>query len=156
MNSNEKAYYNKWIEQVKENKKLKEELEKYKKIYEKNGDFQKQYLEYKNYYEPLINAYNELYYFVIDLRNILNELILVYENKLLLNKTFTNVNIQAEEKTEIINNSRIYLSKIKELNFPKIFHRHKKKSNNFKKDQIIPIKKDFELKHFVIKKKTNI
>lgn len=152
MNSNEKAYYDKWIAQVKENKKLKEELEKYKKIYEKNGDFQKQYLKYKYYYEPLENAYNELYYFLIDLNNSIKELISLYENKLLLNSAFSKVKILEEEKTELINQTKIYLSKIKNLKLPKLFHKHKNTLDK-KNKELIPIKKEFELKHFVIKKK---
>lgn len=158
MTNLEKEYFNKWMEQVHKNKTLKLELEKYKKLYEKNGDFQKQHFEYKKYFEPLIQAYNELFYYTSNIQTVFEDLILLYKSNLLLNPLFTDIKIPENKKTEIINETRIYLNKYKNEKIPKqyLIERPPKEGVfSKKKKRLIPIKKEFELKHFVVKKHKN-
>lgn len=154
----EKEYFNKWMEQVRENKELKIELEKYKKLYEKNGDFQKQHFEYKKYFEPLIKAYNELFCYTSNLQTIFEDLILLYKSNLLLNPLFTDIKMPENKKTEIINETRAYLHQYKNEKIPKRYlveRPSQEEGFNNKKQKLIPIKKEFELKHFVVKKNKN-
>ncbi len=151
----EKEYYRRWVEQVAENKKLKLELEKYKKIYESNGDFHKKFLLYRDSYEPLKHkyenlndCYNKLYKYVEEILNIFN-------SHILLNENIPNIKIQENTKTEIINATRICLFKILKINKLEFYHFKTMRLNKNKKakNEIIPVKKEFEKKNFVIKKK---
>lgn len=155
MNELEKAYYEKWIEQVQENKKLQNELEKYKKLYEKNGDFQKQHFEYKKYFESLIKAYKELFYYTSNIQTVFENLILLYKSNLLLNPLFTDIKITENKKTEIINKTRAYLHNYKSEKMPEQYLIERPPQEGVfskKKGNLIPTKKEFELKHFVVKK----
>lgn len=154
----EKEYFNKWMEQVRENRQLQSELEKYKKLYEKNGDFQKQHFEYKKYFEPLIKAYNELFCYTSNLQTLFENLILLYKSNLLLNPLFTDIKIPESKKTEIINETRAYLNKYKNEKIPKKYLAERPPQEGVfsrKENRLIPIKKEFELKHFVVKKNKN-
>lgn len=152
----EKEYYQRWLNAEKENKNLKLELEKYKKIYERNGDFQKQFLRYKNYFVPLENAYTRLYEYSLKLQNIFEDLISLYKSKLLLNPIFSDIKIRDNEMVELINETRVFLRKFQNITLPEryISQGSPEQSLNVKKGkpQIIPTKKEFELKKFVVKK----
>ncbi len=154
----EKEYFNKWINQVRENKELKSELEKYKRLYNKNGDFQKQYLTYKKYFEPLVKAYKEIYNYSIELQIVFEKLIELYKTRLLLNSSFTKVKIEKNELIELLNETKSLLRKYQDISIPDRFN---VQQENFsikgkKKEQLIPIKKNFELKNFVVKKNKTV
>lgn len=155
----EKEYYQRWLSVVKENKSLKLELEKYKKIYKRNGDFQKQFLIYKNYFVPLENAYKQIYEYSLQLQNIFDDLISLYKSKLLLNPIFSDIKIRDNEKNELINETRAYLRKFQDIPLPKQYISQGRPETKLKikngKSQIIPIKKNFELKKFIVKKNKN-
>lgn len=149
MNSNEKAYYDKLMEKVNEIRELKIELEKHQNLDERIKDFEWKYFKYKKYFNPLAREYNKVYSYSLILNEYLQKLYNLYEQNLLLNPNF-NVKLSDDDKNKIIKELQTILLEFGKLKMPKEYDIIRETDLNPK--SIKTTKKEFELKHFVIKK----
>jgi Zn-dependent M32 family carboxypeptidase len=145
----EKQYYEKWKEQVLENRKLKQELEKHQKIDERLKDLKWQTVKYKKYFEPLAAEYKEVYDFSQLLVSYMEKLVSLYNNYVLLNPNF-NVRLSEGDKNKIIKELQLILLEFLKLKIPKEYEIIRDLQINPK----IPktTRKEFERKNFIIKK----
>lgn len=149
MNKLEKAYFDKWKKEVSTNRKLNQELEKYKGKEDYLKQMEWKYFKYKKFFEPLACEYKKAYQYLENLNNKFEQLVQLYNKFILLNPNF-HVKLSEEDKNKIITEVQLIL-----LDFIKL-----KKPNEYEiiRDLIIDAKtpktskKKFERKHFVVKK----
>lgn len=150
MDRMEKAYYDKWLEQVKLNKELKLKIEKYEKIFNEDKLFKNQYLRYKRCFQPLANKYSELYSWGKEINDKFIELVNIFNEYILLNQNF-NVKLSESDKSIIIKKScLVILQYLKMQKLPKEYALEWVQDLNSK--TIKTSKKEFERKNFIIKK----
>lgn len=149
MNKLEKAYFEKWKEEVNTNRKLNQELEKYKKKENYLKQMEWKYFKYEKFFEPLACEYKKAYQYLENLNNKFEQLVQLYNKFILLNPTF-HVKLNKEDKNKIITEVQLIL-----LDFIKL-----KKPNEYEIIRDLTIdaktpktsKKEFERKNFVVKK----
>lgn len=151
MNEMEKAYYDKWLEQVKLNKELKFKIEKYEKIIEEDKLFKPQYIKYQRCFQPLANKYQELYLWSKEINNKFTELVNLFNKYILLNQNLS-VKLSENDKSTILKEcSLIILQYLKMTKIPKEYDLEWVQDLNPK--TIKTTKKEFERKNFIVKKK---
>ncbi len=145
----EKQYYEKWMEQVRQNRKLKQKLEKYQKIDERIKDIEWQTVKYKKFYHPLAREYKRLYDFTQILVNYFEKLVKLYNSLILLNPNI-NVKLRDEDKNKVIKELQLILLEFIKLKIPSEY--------DVMEDIETPpkifktVKKEFERKNFIVKK----
>lgn len=109
MTNLEKAYYDKWLEQVKLNKELKLKIEKYETVIEEDRLFKVQYNKYKRCFSPLANNYKKLYSWSSELNYKFLDLITLFNKYILLNPNF-NIKLSYENQVEIIKETSLIIA----------------------------------------------
>lgn len=109
------AYYEKLLEQVRINRELNNELEKYKKLY----SISKEYMRYKKNFNEFKKEYENLFFSFKNYYEQTSKIVDEFEKRILLNPNFSNIKLSLEEKTNLINLLRPILIKLKSIKLPK-------------------------------------
>ena len=145
----EKQYYKRWMEAEGKLHETKLELEKYKKAYEKNGDFQKQFLKYKKYFKPLCEKYEELFERNSHLESMFEGLVELYSKNVLLNPLLT-VKVSKETQKQILDQVGLLLREYVKLE--KITKYDILKEEEIDPTVVRPNKRNTSKRNFVVKK----
>lgn len=108
MNELEKAYFDKWKKEVSTNRKLNQELEKYKEKEDYLKQMEWKHFKYKKFFEPLACEYKKAYQYLENLNNKFEQLVQLYNKFILLNPNF-HVKLSEEDKNKIITEVQLIL-----------------------------------------------
>lgn len=150
MNELEQAYFNKWKEQVNENRKLKQKLEKFQKREDLLKEMEWKYFKYKKFFEPLAREYKKAYKYLTILDDYFEQLVKLYNEFILLNPNFT-VKLSDNDKNKIIKELQLILLSFIKLNKPLEYEIIREITIDSKTPRTT--KKEFERKNFIVKKK---
>lgn len=150
MNELEKAYFDKWKEEVNKNRKLNQELEKYKKKEDYLKEMEWKYFKYKKFFEPLAREYKNAYRYLENLNDKFEQLVQLYNKFILLNPNF-HVKLNEENKNEIITEVQLILLDFIKLKKPEEYEIIRDLTIDPKTPKTI--KKEFERKNFIVKRR---